>query len=149
MTKINTKEMIKIADFLDKMDKKSGRIRMSKSKSITNKTNKCKTPACFGGWLSVYYDTKINGHKTRYYKHGANIFARKLGFEDIHHLEYWAKKNKKLWGENGYWLFVVKKAWKEEGGYDGSKYKKLTLEHISYKLRKVVGRVDSYQLKKK
>ena len=40
--------------------------------------NNCGTPACFGGWMSVYYNTKKNKKKERNWFDGAEIFAEKI-----------------------------------------------------------------------
>ena len=99
--KINTKEMIKVANFFSKMHKKGGEVDMRVTHSRAE-INNCGTPACIGGWLSVYYNTYQNPNSlTRRYSHGANIFAKIIGFDYMKHLCDWAEENKTLWGENG------------------------------------------------
>ena len=148
MNKINTQEMRKVADFFDEMYKKGGKISMGKTYSDAE-INNCGTPACIGGWMAVYYDTKmaVTIEGERCFDDGVEIFAKKLGFEGMEELEEWAEDNKKLWGEHGIEMFYQEYAWIEKGGYDDKG--KLTLEQAAYKLRKVVGRVNEYQEQKK
>ena len=147
MIKINTKEMRSVANFFTKMDKKGGRINIKKTNSSTNKTNKCKTPACIGGWLAVYYDTPTFDGKCRNYNAGADMFAIRLGFNDTQALRLWLGKNKKIWGHcAGGFLFLSERAWFESGEHGwGFGEKELTLSQVSYKLHKVADRIDEYQ----
>ena len=142
MIKINTQEMLNVADFFSEMHQKGGKVDIDIIESKAE-VNNCGTPACIGGWLAVYYDTKKNKRKERDWWHGANTFAERLGFKDMQDLRSWAENNKELWGKGGYVMFGYEEAWTEDGGYDDKG--KFTLEHASYKLRKVVGRVDEYQ----
>ena len=142
MSKINTEEMLNVADFFSEMHDKGGKVNIAKTHSTAG-INECDTPACIGGWLSVYYDTEIDRCFGRCFDDGADIFAQKSGFEYMAKLEEWAGENKTLWGEHGIEMFYEGYAWIEDGGYNGEG--ELTLEHAAYKLRKVVGRVNEYQ----
>ena len=146
--KINTKEMRSVANFFTKMNKKGGSIDMEITDTNTDRTSNCKTPACVGGWLSVYYKTEIDELGNRNYFDGAETFAEKLGFKNLKGLITWASEYNQLWGNcTGYEMFGEAYAWEEKGErgykrYEFEDYDKLLLREIAYKLHKVADRID-------
>ena len=133
------------------MHKKGGKVNMGKTYSDAE-INNCGTPACIGGWMAVYYDTKmtVTIEGERCFDDGVEIFAKKIGFEGMEELEEWAEDNKKLWGEHGIEMFSQPRAWEEKGkhGYtedEESDYSIVSSSEVSYKLHKVADRIDKYQ----
>ena len=61
--------------------------------------NNCGTPACIGGWLAVYYNTKKDKYGERNFTNGVKFLLKKLGFGDFEDLSNWQKTIKMLWGE--------------------------------------------------
>ena len=84
-TKEHTQEMRKVADFFDLLEEKGAEIDMNEARNF-NQNNECNSPSCFGGWLSIMYNTLIyddedyNGY--RLYSQGADSFAKKIGFTE-------------------------------------------------------------------
>ena len=141
--KINTQEMRKVADFLNEMYKKGGKIDMDETQSRAE-VNYCGTPACVAGWMAVYYNTKKDGSGYRCWRDGAYEFTKKLGFKYGSDLGHWADCNTYFGGTDFAQMFNYKCAWAEEGGYNHHTDDDLTLEQVSYKLHKVADRVDEY-----
>lgn len=77
----------------------------------------CGTPHCAGGWYFVA-NRRRKALKDLADKFGADFYAgsvlmaRDLGFQDSRHLELWADKNSKIWGNNaGSEMFGTERAW--------------------------------------
>ena len=102
--------------------------------------HECNSPACFGGWLAVKYQTNEyendnGGHDMRrYYGDGANMFAKDLGFKNkdlgfknMDDLGRYADENYEIWGNrSGFYMFYEPQAF-DEGD------KKYTRDNITTK----------------
>lgn len=69
--------------------------------------NLCGTPMCHGGWYAI-----VRGGNS--YTKGSSHMADDLGFEHFEDLEYWAKENPTIWGnDNGSYMFCAGEAFNQ------------------------------------
>lgn len=131
----------KAADFFDDLPE-SAEVNMWKMRQV------CGSPACFGGWLAVLYDTEKAFRSTdhinkktnpcRSFLDGADAFAVDLGFENLIQLKIWAENNPDIWGNNcEYDMFCSNKAF----GFEEEA--KITTKDISKHLYGVAERLAS------
>ena len=108
---VNAEEMERVAKFFLGLPEKA-KIDMGVAESTVSVKN-CGSPACVGGWLAVYYDTKFyTKSKTKFiansgrnFADGANAFAKALGFKSLStavpykdKLIEWVMSNPRTWG---------------------------------------------------
>ncbi len=154
-TKEHTQEMRKVADFFDLLEEKGAEIGMNEARNF-NQNNECNSPACFGGWLSIMYNTPIyddedyNGY--RLFSQGANSFAKKIGFTEnkkdnidaMLAMEIFFQDEPGLWGNTeGYDVFSEQYAF-NEGNEEYSRFRNnITPKAIANKWRAVAERIES------
>ena len=110
----------------------------------------CGSPACFGGWLAVKYNTETDDDGYRFYENGAEAFCRDLGIMPICGKDYsdifetdasdvfadWASHNFEIWGNMyGHRSFIEPSAF-------GCYYEQITIKHIARHLIGVAKRLD-------
>jgi len=73
--------------------------------------NLCDTPACHGGWAAIMYGSTVHQRHSAFYLYGADLLAKKLGFEGDCHLQLWADGYPEYWGnDKGYLMFYNRNA---------------------------------------
>ena len=104
----------------------------------------CGSPACFGGWLAVKYNTRIDCTNSRFYKDGVAEFVRELGIETgcfptpSEAISGWAYENSDVWGNKyGIAMFSCKSA------FGVSDKEEITVKHIAKHLIGVAKRLDA------
>lgn len=88
----------------------------------TNHKHLCGTPMCHAGW---YASIALKGKRVDSsglpinYLDGASIMSKHLGFASGGDLEFWAKNNPEIWGnENGRMIFTSAYAFNYKGELD-------------------------------
>ena len=152
-TKEHTQEMRRVADFFDLLEEKGAEIDMNEARNF-NQNNECNSPACFGGWLSIMYNTPIydeEDYRYRLYSQGADSFAKKIGFKKNKNysdptlaMEIFFQDEPELWGNTeGYDIFGEQCAF-NEGNEEYSRFRNnITPKAIANKWRAVAERIES------
>ena len=143
--KINVKKMKRVGKWFLELPKEA-KISMATGLSDASIEN-CGSPACFGGWLAVYYNTKIYKNGKRKYMDGANAFARALGFKKSilysahENLKNYVSMREDLWRDSdGYGIFIRPSTF-NEGGKEYDK-DNITPRAIGEKLLAVANRIE-------
>ena len=78
----------------------------------------CDTPACHGGWAAIMYGEQGYLFGTSFYNRGAEILAKKLGFEGRIAYEQWAATYPEYWGNRyGDNMFKKGEAFEEDSDF--------------------------------